>query len=154
MNLVYKNRFVTGTVPVDINGAGANSDYINMGRVNSGVFAIQIGVSAASAVTLTQAKTAAGGSPKALAFTKYYTNIGLADDTLTEATAASNTFNVSATDNLLYIIPVDARDLDTANDYNFVRVNVADPSASCLCGILFVGEAGRYMESTPPTIVA
>lgn len=155
MSLVRKNRFVVGTVPVDINGAGANSDYINMGKVDKGVFVLQFGASgAAAAVTLTQAKTAAGGNAKPLAFTKYFTNIGLATDALTEATATSNTFNTAATANNMYIIPVDARDLDTTNGFNFARVNVADPAAAAVCGILFVGDAGRYMESSPPSLLS
>lgn len=155
MSLVRKNRFVVGSVPVDIDGAGANSDYINMGKVDNGVFILQFGTSGAAAeVTLTQAKTAAGGNAKSLAFTKYFTNIGLATDALTEATATSNTFNTAATANNMYIIPVDARDLDTTNGFNFARVNVSDPSATAVCGILFVGDAGRYMESSPPSLLS
>ena len=155
MSLVSENRFVMGAVPVDINAAGANSDYINMGKVDKGVFVLQFGTSgAAAAVTLTQATTAAGTTSKALAFTKYYTNIGLATDALTAATATSNTFNTAATANNMYIIPVDARDLDTANGYCVVRINVADPSAAAVCGILFVGDSGRYMESSPPSLVS
>ena len=78
------------------------------------------------AITLKQATSVAGTSEKALAFASYFANIDTgASDTLTETTATSNTFTTDTTDNknLLYVIEVNAADLDVANGFDCLRVD-------------------------------
>lgn len=79
------------------------------------------------AVTLKQATAVAGTSEKALSFASYFANTDTAaGDTLTETTATSNTFTTDTTDNknLLYVIEVNAADLDVANGFDCLRVDV------------------------------
>jgi hypothetical protein len=78
------------------------------------------------AITLKQATTVAGGSEKALAFSKMYADIDTATgDSLTETAVTSNTFTTDTTDNknLLYVIEVKAEDLDVTNSFDCVRVD-------------------------------
>lgn len=156
MKLIGKNRFLCGAVPKDINGTGVSTPYINVGRVHFAAFLVSIGVSSAvAAITLTQAKDAAGTGAKSLKLTKYHKNEGLVTDALTEVVASGDTFNTVATANNLYIVQVDARDLDvdTDNDYCFVRLNVSDPGLSVLCAIDVVTDSGRFMEVDAPTLL-
>lgn len=79
------------------------------------------------AITLKQATAVAGTGEKALAFTKMWANTDTAAaDTLTETAVSSNTFTTDTTDNknLLYVIEVDAADLDVANGFDCLRVDV------------------------------
>lgn len=79
-----------------------------------------------AAITLKQATAVAGTSEKALAFTKMWANTDTgASDTLVETAVASNTFTTDTTDNknLLYVIEVNASDLDVANGFDCVRVD-------------------------------
>lgn len=78
------------------------------------------------AITLKQATAVAGTSEKALAFTAMYANTDTgAGDTLTETAVTNNTFTTDTTDNknLLYVIEVDAADLDVANGFDCIRVD-------------------------------
>jgi hypothetical protein len=78
------------------------------------------------AITLKQSTSVAGGSEKALGFTKMWANLDTAaSDTLVETAVASNTFTTDTTDNknLLYVIEVDSSDLDIANGFDCLRVD-------------------------------
>lgn len=78
------------------------------------------------AITLKQATAVAGTSEKALAFTKMWANTDTgAGDTLTETAVSSSTFTTDTTDNknLLYVVEVDAADLDVANGFDCIRVD-------------------------------
>lgn len=78
------------------------------------------------AITLKQATAVAGTSEKALAFTKMWANLDTgASDTLVETAVSSNTFTTDTTDNknLMYVIEVDAADLDVANGFDCIRVD-------------------------------
>jgi hypothetical protein len=75
-----------------------------------------------AAVTLKQA-TSDGGSSAAVTFTKYWT---VAGDTVTAATAASNTFNLSAA-STLYIVECTPEMLTRASSYDWVKLAVASP---------------------------
>lgn len=79
------------------------------------------------AITLKQATAVAGTSEKALAFSTMYANTDVAaSDTLTATAVTSDTFTTSTTDNknLLYVIEVKASDLDIANGFDCLRVDV------------------------------
>lgn len=104
-----------------------------------------------AAVTLKQATAVAGTSEKALAFTTYYANTDIsANDTLTETTATSNTFTTDTTNakNLLYVIMIDASDLDTENDFDCVRVDVTG-NANCVLSGMYVISRMRYQGRYP-----
>jgi len=91
----------------------------------------------ARAVTLKQSTSAALGSEKALAFSHNWVNEGLTTDLLTKTTVTSNTFNTAATSNNMYVMEVNADDLDMANSFDWVRLDIAtgDTSATLVAAI-------------------
>jgi len=81
-----------------------------------------------SAITVQQATAVAGTSAKALAFTKMHSNIDTATlDLLAVQTVAANTFTTDTTNakNLMYVIDVDASQLDRAGGFDCLRVACA-----------------------------
>lgn len=91
-----------------------------------------------SAITVKQAKTVAGGSEKALSFTKMYSNIDTgAADTVTETAVASDTFTTDNTNskNLLYIIELQQTDLDINNGFDCIRLGTGDATAATVTAL-------------------
>lgn len=88
-----------------------------------------------SAIALVQSKTLAG-TPKALAFSKAWRNLDVADapDALDEFAVSNNTFTTDSTNSkeLLYVIEVSASDLDASNDYDVVGVTTGNATAATL----------------------
>jgi hypothetical protein len=98
------------------------------------------------AITLKQATAVAGTSEKALAFTKMYANVDAgASDTLVETAVTSNTFTTDTTDNknLLYVIEVDAADLDVTNGFDCIRVDSL-LMANAVGAVMYLLHDARY----------
>lgn len=104
---------------------------------------VNIGTSNGQAIlTLKQAKTVAGGSEKALAFTRAVktANFGSASTT-TELTSLNSSIRVGvSTGNQLYQIDVKSTDLDVANGFKYVRVDLG----SSIADTVFYGTADLY----------
>lgn len=82
-----------------------------------------------TAVTLKQATAVANTGEKALAFSTVWANTDTdAADALTSTAVTSNTFTSDTTNNknLMYVLDVDPADLDTANNFDCVRVGTGD----------------------------
>lgn len=108
-----------------------------------------------SAITLKQASAVAGTGEKALAFTKVWANTDTgATDTLVETTVASNTFTTDATNskNLMYVIEVDAAELDTSNGFECIRVGTGNATAATV-NVVYVLSNPRYAGATPPSAI-
>lgn len=150
MYIAKECKVVNGLVPQDVNGAGAVSGtYVSMKGWDHLTVILHLGaVGAASAVTLTQAQDVSATGAKALSFNYQYNNVGLTTDTFTETAVASNTFNHSANANNIYLIEIEARQLDTANNFDCVQVNVAaQAGAATLMSIIYVLSGSRYSET-------
>jgi len=101
-----------------------------------------------SAITLVQASDVSATGAKALAFTKYFANTDTgAGDTLTETTATSNTFTTDNTNakNLLYVIDIEADDLDVSNSFDCVRAGTGD-AANTVLSVVYVLYGSRYQS--------
>lgn len=137
MQLLVENaKIVTGLVPKDITGAAQTGDYVSLKNYGHATIIIKTGAVAngadAMAITLKQATAVAGTGEKALAFSKYWVS-DASGDTFTQTTATSNTFNITGTDdNKIYVLEVDSADLDAANDFDCVRVDVGSPGANAV----------------------
>ena len=106
------------------------------------------------AVTLKQATDVAGTSEKALGFSTMWANTDVAaSDTLTETAVTSDTFTTNTTDNknLMYVIELDAADLDVANGFDCVRVDVL-LMANAVGFVQYILHGSRY--SSPVAISA
>lgn len=88
-----------------------------------------------SAITLKQATAVAGTGEKALAFSVMWANIDTgAGDTLTETAVTSDTFTTDSTNSkeLMYVMEIEAADLDIANNFDCIRAGTADATAATL----------------------
>lgn len=108
-----------------------------------------------SAITLKQASAVAGTGEKALAFSKVYANIDTgATDTLVETAVVSSTFTTDATNSKMqmFVVEVDAAELDTTNGFDCIRVGTGNATAATVT-VLYVLSSPRYAGATPPTAI-
>ena len=108
-----------------------------------------------SAITLKQSTTVAGGSEKALSFTKAHRTLDIATngDTLSEFTVASDTFTTDNTDskNHLYAIEVTPDMLDVDGGFDVVRVGTGNATAATVTVLAVLGPAGHQGDPTTLT---
>lgn len=107
-----------------------------------------------TAVTLKQATAVAGTGEKALAFTRMLANTDYAaSKTMVETEVTSNTFTTQTTNSKdsVYIIDVDAADLDVANGFDCIRVDCTGHAATSPrgCVVLYNLYGARYSGASP-----
>lgn len=149
---IAENCSIISAPPVDINGSGISSNYINMAKGKDLSIIISAGVmGAAAAVTLQQATDNAGTSAKALTYigsyrTQYSATVASQVDVPAYTAGA---LTIAATgDNSVYIIEVDANSLDINNDFTHVKVVVADPEVASVVGVNMVLTEKRSTEDS------
>ncbi len=107
-----------------------------------------------STITLQQATAVAGTAEKPLAFTRMLANIDYAaSKTMVETAVTSNTFTTQTTNSKdsLYIIDVDASDLDVANGFDCIRVDGTGHAATASRGVVVLYDlyGARYSGASP-----
>lgn len=107
-----------------------------------------------STITLKQATAVAGTGEKALAFTRMLANTDYAaSKTMVETAVTSNTFTTQTTNSKdsLYIIDVDASDLDMANGFDCIRVDGTGHAATASRGVVVLYNlyGARYSGASP-----
>ena len=107
-----------------------------------------------TAVTLKQATAIAGTSEKALAFTRMLSNVDYAaSKTMVETAVASSTFTTQAVNSKdsVYIIEVDAEDLDVAGGFDCLRVDATGHAATASrgCTVVYNLFGARYSGASP-----
>jgi len=111
-----------------------------------------------SAVTLTQAQDVANTAGKALAFSTAYRSLNTGPagttDTWSSFTVSSNTFttNTDASNNHMYAIEIRATDLDINNNFDCVRLNLANATNSTCSPIAILWPAKYGKLSSIPAI--
>ena len=124
-------KFVTGCAPAALTSTAGDGDYISMreyARLTVIISVLNGNTVTGGAVTLKQASDVAGTGEKALGFSTMWANTDAgASDTLVSTAVTSDTFTTSTTNSkiLMYVIEVSARELDIANGFDCVRVDVA-----------------------------
>jgi hypothetical protein len=153
--LTEQAKIVTGLAP--ITPSTSTPDYVSMKYYEklTVIIAVDNGNTVTgSAITLKQATSVGAGSEKALAFSTVYRNIDTgAADALAAAAVTSDTFTTDTTNakNLLYVIEVDAADLDTDNGFDCVRLGTGD-GANMVLAAVYVLWGPKY-STTPSAIV-
>lgn len=149
MRLVDTHKIVTGTAPVALTAA---SDYVSLKGYGhcTAIITIDNGATVtATEIALLQDSAVAGNvAAKALGFSTMWANTDTAAaDTLVETAVTSNTFNSSTTNNknLMYVIEIDAEDLDVSNSFDCVAVSCAN-GANSVGSIVFVLGESRYQS--------
>lgn len=146
-NFLSSNMIEVSNVPIDTTGAARTGDYYSLKDYQGIVFVIAQGAWAGGtpAVTLKQATAVAGTGAKALSFTEKYSKVALTGGVNVLAAVASDTFNLTATANRIEMIEVSAADLDRANGYDCVGLDVASPGANAdLIAIVAILYGARY----------
>jgi len=144
---IDKVKFVEGLAPQT--PSSSTPDYVSLKHYKHLTVVIQAKNATTvtgSAITLKQATDVAATSEKALSFAKMWadTDTG-AGDTLTETAVTSDTFTTGATNskNYLYVIEVDASDLDADNGFDCVRLGTGNATASVL-NVLYILSEPSY----------
>ncbi len=155
LKLVETKKFVTGLAP--ILPSSSTPDYVSLKNYRKLTIVIIVDNNTTvtgSAITLKQATAVAGTGEKALAFTLVWANIDTgATDTLVKTAVVSSTFTTDDTNakNLMYVIEVDASELDVANSFDCVRVGTADATAAIVSVLYILGDG--YQGALPPTAI-
>lgn len=114
--------------PVDITGAGLDSDILSMRDSPRALVLFSTGAWAGgtSAVTVEQSKDNTGTDAKALAIVKGWkkTTAGWVEFAIT-----GNTFDLD-TANALYALEIDAAELDVSNAFDYIQAKAASPGAN------------------------
>jgi len=132
MLLVEKLGLEVGAVPINTTGAAALSGYMSLRDFSHICFLIAQGAWAGGtpAVTLLQATSYSGTGSKALALPAYWSKAGITASQWARTAVVSDTFNLTATANIVTAVEVNAADLDVANGFDHVAINVASPGAN------------------------
>ena len=155
---IDKGKWVTGLAPAT--PSTSTPDYVTLKAHQklTAVICVDNGATVTgSAITLKQATdvTNSQSDEKAVAFTTYWANTDTgASDTLTATTATSNTFTTDTTNNknLLYVLEVDADDLDADNNFDCVRVGTAD-AANTVLSVVYYLHGPRYASGIADTAI-
>lgn len=150
---VKNNQIVIAKVPADWNANISDEDYVSMKGYNRCTIIISTGVTGAAAtIIMKQATDVAGTGEKALAFTEYFTKAGVTPGDFTK-TAASSTFATTTDANSLYIIEIEAIDLDQENKFDCIRFDTTDPGTSTFGSALYILSDPRHAEETMPSAI-
>lgn len=153
MNSIIQNIHQVLAFPPAASPAGTE-DYISLKGAGKVLVVIAIDNATTvtgTTVTLKQATAVAGTGEKALGFDWVYVNADTgASDSLVRTAVTSDTFDTAATDNknLLYVIEIDDSDLDSANSFDCLRVDVTGGANSVAVGLYELANQ-RYAGGTP-----
>lgn len=156
LRLLDSDKVVMGCPPALLATTAGDGDYVSLKNFDRVAFLIAVDNATTvtgGVVTLKQATLVDGTGEKALAFTKMWANEDTAaSDTLVETAVTSNTFTFDATNakNLVYVIEIQAADLDVSNSFDCVRIDVASSVAS-VGSCLYLLRSSRY---APPLAVS
>lgn len=151
--LIDRIKPVMGCAPAALTSTAGDGDYVSMKGYSKLTIIITIlngSTVTGGAITLKQATdvTNSQSDEKALAFSKMYANVDCAAaDALTETAVVSNTFTTDSTNSkqLMYVIEVDAADLDQDNGFDCVRVDSASMANAVGCALYLLWGA-RYAK--------
>ena len=97
------------------------------------------------AVTLKESTSAALAGEQAFSFDTVYINSAYgSQNSYTKTAVTANTFDISATNYSTYIIEIDASDMDAADAYDWLRVDVATDANSNFFGATVILSQPKY----------
>ena len=141
-HLVQNAQIISAFVPVDLQDGANDGDWVNMENHNhvAVVFFKAAGTAGDDpTLTITQATDNSGSGEKALNFTRVYTKTG-AQTSTTQFTvvdqSAANTYTdaTSAEAQAIWVVEIDAQDLDVTNGFTHVQASVADVGTNAQLG--------------------
>lgn len=152
--LLEERNMKQGGVPADANGAAITGARIKMDKRDRVAIVVSMGDSISAAVTLTlqQHDAASAGNSKNLSVANPYYHKVAAATTFTKvepssAAAAYDLASLFANDEGIVVFEVLSEQLDNANGYNWVSINVADSTAAKIFAIVYVGGKERFLPA-------
>ena len=148
-------KVVTGLAP--ILPSSSTPDYVSLKGHHKFTAIIVVDNAATvtgSAITLKQATDVAATAEKALAFATMHANIDTAaSDTLVLTTVTSDTFTTTTVDNknAIYVVEVEASDLDINGGFDCVRVGTGNATAAVLSVTYILWPAKYGAGAASPT---
>lgn len=139
--------------PIDINGAGADSDVFSMEGYSHASIVVQLGVTgAASTLTVYECDDFTPTNSTAIAF-RYYAEATAGGDTLAaEAAATTSGISTGTADGIMYVIEIDAADL--SDGYPCLQIKLSDPSAATVVSAVAILSGGRFKSPASATVIA
>lgn len=161
-DFLARHHIVNGLYPVaDAFASSMTSDYVSLANYRRATFVIHTGNAtggtADGTVTVLAASDAAGTGAGAVAFKYRVCASSTTVDTWGALTAATTAgFSMTAGDNYLYVVEVDAADIEGADAGNpFVAVKVTEVTDDpVVAGVICILSDPRYGTSTPQTAIA
>lgn len=147
-------KIIGAAAPQSYSNTAFAGRYVSMKNYQRMTIVIHTGAWAAgtAAVTLSEALNVAGGTPVALNMEWMWTGT-VASGLLTRTAVVADTFNLAAA-NTMYVIEVDASELNIGSLYDCVSVLVASPGANAdFYSIDYYLHEPRYAQATPPTAI-
>jgi hypothetical protein len=161
-NFLEGADIVSAFVPVDMQTAANNGDWVNLSRWGRCVAVLFKAAGTAGddpVFTLKQATNAAGDNPKDLKFTTIWKKVGTqtAIDAFTKTAqtlAATHTDLVSAEAQGIFAVEIQAADLDSAGGFTHMQLSVPDVggNAQLGCGFYIMLDPLYGGVSTPSAI--
>lgn len=153
MVIANEGHVVNVILPVDMTG-GATGDRFNMANHQHVSIIISFGATAAAptSIIVNECDAATAGTATAIPFT-YYAEETDGGDTLGAKTtvAATGITSVSANDNIMYVIELDAQEL--SDGFNYVEVDIACPASAILGSCVAVLSGARYQGAEGATVL-
>lgn len=155
---------VEGWVPVDLSAGANTGDWVSLRdweRVLV-VFFSAVGTAGQDpTLTIQQAQDNAGTGAKALTFDTIYrkqaaTSLAAVGTWTKTTQTAANTYTegTSAEQDLIWVVEIQASDLDVDNGFDFVRATVADVGAAAQLGYLLYILAGPKHAHAPENVLS
>jgi hypothetical protein len=160
--LTEEAQIVAAIIPVDLSTAANNGDWVSLkGYDELDIIIFKAAGTAGDdpVITLKQASDVAGTGAKALNFTRVDSKVGVQTGIgqFTKNTqAAGNTYTdlVSAESQGVFVIHVEAQDLDKANGFDCVQISIPDVGANAQLGCaLYILSEARYAGQFPPSAI-
>ena len=149
-------KIVQGLAPVTLGGSGEDAVSLKGYQRLTIVLHINNGAAATgAAVTLKQSSDVAESDPKTLAFDTMWANLDCAaTDTLVETAVTSDTFDTDDTNgkDLMYVMEVQATDLDVAGGFAVVRLDLVALTDADV-SILYLLWPAKDAKATPVSAI-
>ena len=155
MKLVETAKILLASVPVNHTGSAMTAYRVSMKNYDHLTIIISTGAwaSGTAAVTLVETTDVTNSLSDAQALGMDYMWTGTASSGyLTKTAVTADTFDLAAA-NSLYVIEIDADELDVDDGFDCVTVAIADPSANDYYAVNYILTEPRYAEATPPSAI-
>ena len=166
MSKLFDNcQLVSAILPVDSQSAANNGDFVCLKNYAKCAIIMHKAIGVAGddpTFTVTQATTVAGAGEKALNFTAIRVKQGADLAAIAEFTnttqSASNTYTsaTSAEAACVWVVEIDASDLDVANNFDCLRLCIPDTgvAGAQLLSALYILSGPRFSGATMPSAIA